>query len=148
MEIRCKILQSVPFFQQGKISNVLRSGEVRADDTHLRLLLGAVDNKLTAEHGDVVEAYVKALLAEHQQMAADPDAFVDQASAALKVDADVIGPLARDLIAQGNWPVDGGLTTDKLAFSIDFYTTSGNLKPGLKPEDVADLSFLQAALKP
>jgi NitT/TauT family transport system substrate-binding protein len=99
-------------------------------------------------HPDVVDAFVQALLAEHQKMLSDPDAFIQQASDKLGVDSAVIGTLVRDLIAKDNWPVDGGLTVDSVQYSIGFYTNSGNLEAGLTASDVADLSYLEKALEP
>lgn len=44
------------------------------------------------------------------------------------------------------WDKNGGFTTDRLAYSIDFFTKGGQLKAGLKPEDVGDVSIINDAL--
>src|SRR5947209_1749497 len=53
MEIGGKILQGVPFLMELKVGQILGARERWIDDPHPRLLLGAVNDELAAEHGDI-----------------------------------------------------------------------------------------------
>ncbi len=44
------------------------------------------------------------------------------------------------------WDVNGGLSRDAVAYSVDFFTTTGSLPVGLTADKVSDLSYLDAVL--
>lgn len=53
---------------------------------------------------------------------------------------------AEAYLARGIWDVNGGLTTENIRYMMDFFATAGVLPAGLKAENIADLSYLNAVL--
>ena len=99
-----------------------------------------------SQHPDRVKDVIRAYLTIHRQIRQDPSQVSRQLMERMNLDADTAGALAQSYQAQNIWDVNGGMTMQDIQYSLDFFTHSGSLPPGLKPQDVADLSYLDAVL--
>jgi ABC-type nitrate/sulfonate/bicarbonate transport system substrate-binding protein len=55
--------------------------------------------------------------------------------------------VAESYLARNIWDVNGGLTIENVQYMMDFFVGAGALAPGLRPEDIADLSYLNAVVE-
>src|SRR5581483_10669475 len=98
-----------------------------------------VNLNFAAKHPDIAQAYVRAVVTVNRKMYSDPS-FLQAAivqhlqftPAQAKVAADAY-------LGAGLWDANGGLSTQALQETLDFYKQQNKLPATLKPEDVADL---------
>lgn len=105
-----------------------------------------VNADFAAKNPTAVNDLVEAVIAAHRKVAEDPHYLLQLAEKY----PSMVTSQPSDEALQGYatlFPLDGGLTDDIVSYSIDFFTNTGLLKPGLKPTDVADLSYIDHALK-
>lgn len=57
-------------------------------------------------------------------------------------DEDILSAVAEQYSNGIMFPLDGGITDEKANFTIDFFTQSGDVAPGLQPDDVWDRRFM------
>jgi taurine transport system substrate-binding protein len=105
-----------------------------------------VSRAFAQQHPEAVRDYVRAVLAVHREIDADPQLIAEALRAHLGLDAEAASAIAESYVSRKLWDVNGGLTRDSVAYSVEFFTTAGSLPAGLTAEDVADLSFLDAVL--
>jgi ABC-type nitrate/sulfonate/bicarbonate transport system substrate-binding protein len=105
-----------------------------------------VRQQFAAEHPEQVRDYLKALVETNRQIAINPKGAQDTAVQVLKMDpADAQANVA-SYVKSNIWDVNGGMTRDAIAYSVDFFTKSGAIPAGLTADKVSDLSYLDAVL--
>ncbi len=105
-----------------------------------------VNGDFAKEHPEVVRDYIRAILTVHRQINEDHGLLIAEATKWLAIAPEVLPQIADAYFAINAWDVNGGLDEDAIQYSLDFFTNSGSLQPGLTVETVADLSFLNAVL--
>jgi NitT/TauT family transport system substrate-binding protein len=96
-----------------------------------------------AEHRDLAQAFVSALVQEHVKINADPQYLVGLVQKYLPDDADEnTAAIAERYVEAGLFDA-AGLTEQNVQVTIDFFVRAGVLQGGMTAADAADLSFLQ-----
>lgn len=101
------------------------------------------------ENRDAVKAFVRSLLEVHRQIQDDPDWFIAQATRLLEFteeDLALLPAIVEAMLAIDHYPVNGGLTAEKGEYTIQFFTDSGRLEPGLDPAAIFHLELLEEVL--
>jgi ABC-type nitrate/sulfonate/bicarbonate transport system substrate-binding protein len=101
------------------------------------------------EHPQAIHDFLKALLLEHRKVADDAQYLVELQDLYVppetRPNSDVVSDIAESLAPF--YPVNGGMTTDALTYTIGFFSELGTLSPDLSADDVADLSILSSVLE-
>ncbi|WP_232666076.1 ABC transporter substrate-binding protein [Pseudonocardia sp. TRM90224] len=98
-----------------------------------------------AEHRDVAQAFVTALVQEHSKINTDPRHLVALVAKHLPdQDAAEVERIARRYVDAKLFDA-GALTEQNVRGTIDFFVRAGVIEPGMTAKDVADLSFIEAA---
>jgi ABC-type nitrate/sulfonate/bicarbonate transport system substrate-binding protein len=96
-----------------------------------------------ANEPEAAQAFIDALIAEHEAINADPQYLVDLAVEHLGAEADdVLLEIANAYVDAGLFDA-GALTDENMQGTIDFFIGAGVIGEGQTVEDVADLSFLR-----
>jgi ABC-type nitrate/sulfonate/bicarbonate transport system substrate-binding protein len=98
------------------------------------------------EHPRAVEDLIRAQLEAHRLVAAQPARLYEESVRRLSVERAAVEAVANVHLAAGTWDLNGGLTRENIASSIDFLTTAGALPAGMTAAQVADLSYLDRVL--
>jgi ABC-type nitrate/sulfonate/bicarbonate transport system substrate-binding protein len=105
-----------------------------------------VSNDFLAKNRPAVVDFVSELLKANRAVSANPQLLKDN-NLKYKLGGDeAIDDVTKAYLGINAFDKNGGVTTERMAYSIDFFTKANQLKPGLKPEDVADVSVLNDAL--
>jgi NitT/TauT family transport system substrate-binding protein len=105
-----------------------------------------VNTRFAAAHPDWVRAYVRARVAANREVASHGDELVALADRLMGAEPDW-ATLAPIYIALPAWDSNGGLTRAAVRETLDFLVRHTRLSPVLTPDTVADLSYLDAALR-
>ncbi|HZQ11161.1 MAG TPA: ABC transporter substrate-binding protein [Anaerolineae bacterium] len=106
-----------------------------------------VNGAFAAQHPDMVRDYLTALLTIHRRINENPQLLRDAFVKYLSMKPEDAKEITDAYLARRVWDVNGGLKADDVKYSIDFFTQSGSLEPGLTVEQVSDLSYLNAILE-
>jgi ABC-type nitrate/sulfonate/bicarbonate transport system substrate-binding protein len=98
------------------------------------------------QNPEAVKDFIRALLTAHRRVAGNPQLFSEQIVKYLSLPPADATIAADAYLKLGVWDVSGGLTDTSIDYMIDFLTTAGSLPGGVKPNDVADLPYLNAVL--
>jgi ABC-type nitrate/sulfonate/bicarbonate transport system substrate-binding protein len=98
------------------------------------------------QHPEMVRDFVRALLTSQRQLASNPKQLEGQIIKLLGVDATEAQRTGEAYLAQGIWDANGGITPENIQYTLDTLVNAGAIPPGLKVEDVADFSYLNAVL--
>lgn len=98
------------------------------------------------QHPRAVKDFLRALLKANRQVSANPQLLYDESVKRLSLDPATARAVSDAHLQMGIWAADGGLTVENVQYTLDFLTRTGALQPGLKVEDVAELSYLRAVL--
>lgn len=101
--------------------------------------------EMTEKYPATVKDWLRALLNARRQIQ-DPKVLSDEFVKRLGMDPAIAQTAAATYLERKYWDVNGRYTPEIIQQNIDFYTTAGSLKEGLKANSVADLSFLNAVL--
>lgn len=97
-----------------------------------------------AEHRDLAQAFVTALVQEHAKINADPRHLERQVTKYLPdEDHTHVAKIAKRY-ADAKLFDAAALTERNVQGTIDFFVRAGVIKPGMKAKDAADLSFVRA----
>ncbi|MEV4897345.1 ABC transporter substrate-binding protein [Nonomuraea sp. NPDC055795] len=98
-----------------------------------------------AEHRDVAQLFVSALVREHAKINADPRHLVKLVRTYLpEEEIDDVAEIAERSVKAGLFDA-AGLTERNMQVTIDFFVRAGVIEPGMKAKDATDLSFIKAA---
>lgn len=97
---------------------------------------------------DVAVAFFAELLKTQRMAAADPKLLDEAAKKHLpEADPKALPEIIKTYLSLDVFPPNGGLTMKKVEGTIKFFTSTGDLKPGLTAEQAANMSVLDGALK-
>ena len=108
-----------------------------------------VNRDFAEAHPEAVRAFIRNVLEIHRRIADEPDWFQEQVPRFLDMseeDLAVLPTIVEALLANDNYPVNGGLTEENAQYTLDFFTDSGALEPGLTMEEAYDLTALNDVL--
>lgn len=105
-----------------------------------------VNRALARRYPEVVQDYLEAVLTVHRRIQSEPALIEAAIVKHLGIDKAEAAELARFYLAKVLWDVNGGMDLESIAYSIDFFTKSGSLPPGLRDTEVADLTYLDQVL--
>lgn len=105
-----------------------------------------VRGEFAKQHPDMVHDYLVALLTVERDIRSNPKLLADAVTTFLKMDPAQAAQQSGVYLKNNIWDVNGGLTSDAVAYSVDFFIKSGALPPGLTAAKVSDLSYLDAVL--
>lgn len=105
-----------------------------------------VSNDFLSKNRPAVVDFVTELLKANRAVNTNPQLLKDNNAKYKFGGQDVIDDITKAYLGINSFDKNGGVTQDRIAYSIDFFTKANQLKPGLKPEDVADISVLNEAL--
>ncbi|MBB5079190.1 ABC transporter substrate-binding protein [Nonomuraea endophytica] len=98
-----------------------------------------------AEHRDVAQLFVSALVREHAKINADPRHLVSLVKTYLpEEETDDVAEIAERSVEAGLFDA-AGLTERNMQVTIDFFVRAGVIEPGMTAKDATDLSFIKAA---
>jgi ABC-type nitrate/sulfonate/bicarbonate transport system substrate-binding protein len=113
--------------------------DVQVDGLHVR-------QSWADQNPQVVRDFLHAVLDANRRVQANPQVLYDESVKRLNLDPGTVKQIADSYLKLKVWDPNGSLTKDNLQFTIDFLTKNAGLTPGVKPDDVADLSYLNAVL--
>lgn len=113
---------------------------VQVDAIHVR-------QGFAQEHPEMVKDFLRAMLTANRAVAANPQMLIDESVKRLELDPPTAKKISEAHLGNKIWDANGGLTQENIQSTLDFYSGGTGLEPGLKVEDVADLSFLKAVLE-
>jgi ABC-type nitrate/sulfonate/bicarbonate transport system substrate-binding protein len=108
-----------------------------------------VSKEFAEENPEAVESFIRNVLEIHRRINNEPEWFIEQVPRFLEMEDEDIALLPQivdALLAVNNYPINGGLTQESAQFTIDFFTNSERLEPGLTAEEAFDLSYLESVL--
>jgi NitT/TauT family transport system substrate-binding protein len=127
---------------QGDKFHVLTSFSETLPDLKPSTIYGNTEY-MTENPGDVV-ALLQATLAQHEKINADPEYLKSLATKYLpNVNQDTIDEVAAQYVELGLFETDGGITTEGVTYTIDFFVKANALEDGLTVDEAADLSYLE-----
>lgn len=106
----------------------------------------AVNQNYGAQHRDVVVALVRDIVQVNRAVKANPQMLYDAMVKYMKYTPDQARTIADAYLAANTWDANGGLNADSLEATLDFLSKNGKVPATVKPEDVADLSYLNDVL--
>jgi ABC-type nitrate/sulfonate/bicarbonate transport system substrate-binding protein len=98
------------------------------------------------QHPEIVKDFARALITYQRELVEHPERLQAEIMKLYEIDAAEAERLAEAYLAQGIWDINGALTTENIQFTIDAMAKDGVLPVGLRAEDVADLSYMNAVL--
>jgi NitT/TauT family transport system substrate-binding protein len=103
------------------------------------------NTEFLTEHKDVAQAFVTALVREHDKINADPKYLVGQVAKYLPdEDAANVAKIAERYVKAKLFNA-AGLTEQNVQSTISFFVRAGVIKQGMTAKDAADLSFVRSA---
>jgi NitT/TauT family transport system substrate-binding protein len=103
-----------------------------------------VGKDFAAKHPDIVKDFVRALVQADRRVQ-DPQILREAIRRYLPDDANALED-ADAYLALKTWDVNGGLTPERIQFTLSFLTDVEAVPPGVQVEQLADLSYLNAVL--
>jgi ABC-type nitrate/sulfonate/bicarbonate transport system substrate-binding protein len=98
-----------------------------------------------AQHPEIIEDFVQAVV-QANRIVQDPQVLRQYIELYMPDDAAALDDVDTYL-AHKAWDVNGGLSPESIKFTLSFLTDAGVVPPGLQPEQLLDLSFLNAVLE-
>lgn len=103
------------------------------------------NNDFLQDNAEAAQAFINALLAEHEKINADSGYLVELVSKYLPgSEDDVVAETAQRYVEAGLFDA-GALTEENMQGTIDFFIRAGVLQEGMTVADAVDLSFLESA---
>ena len=106
-----------------------------------------VNTDFMTQNPGTVRAFLTAEVKEHRKLQSDAAYFKAQATKYVEnVDQTTLDQVIKEWQRLRLFDPNGGLTADNMNYTLQFFVGAGNILPGLKVEDVADLSVLNSVL--
>jgi ABC-type nitrate/sulfonate/bicarbonate transport system substrate-binding protein len=105
-----------------------------------------VRREFANQNPEQVRDYLKALLTVHRQIRENSKPLQDAAEKELKLDPAEAERFVKLYLENNIWDVNGGMTRDGVAYSVNFFVEGGSLPAELSADKVSDLSYLDAVL--
>jgi ABC-type nitrate/sulfonate/bicarbonate transport system substrate-binding protein len=105
-----------------------------------------VSRDFAEQNPQAVRDFIRAVLAVHREINQNHDLLARAAAERLGIDSEVLPQITDAYFAINAWDANGGLTTDDVQYTLDFFTGTGDLAPGLTVSQVSDLSYLEDVL--
>lgn len=96
---------------------------------------------------ELVKDFIRALVTTHRLVNANSQLLTDEAVKRLGLDPAAAKELGAASIKIGMWDPNGGLSRESIQYTLDFMTSIQAVPAGLKADDVADLTYLNAVLQ-
>jgi ABC-type nitrate/sulfonate/bicarbonate transport system substrate-binding protein len=133
--------------QEGGYTNVVSFAE-DLPGLHPTSVYGNAD--WMAENPDAVKALIRALLEQHRRINSEDGYLMELFTEYLPEEAagENAEAIVQAYVDAGLFPDDGGLDEEAVQYTIDFFgpNGTGDIEEELSPDQVADLSYLQAVL--
>jgi ABC-type nitrate/sulfonate/bicarbonate transport system substrate-binding protein len=104
-----------------------------------------VRRDFAAAHPELVKDFLRAILTVHRQVQ-DIKVLEDAIVSIAQLDRTRARAAAEFYLARKIWDVNGGLTSQRVQFTLEFMIKAGALPASLQADQVADLSYLNAVL--
>jgi ABC-type nitrate/sulfonate/bicarbonate transport system substrate-binding protein len=98
------------------------------------------------QYPEAARDFVRAML-EARRSIQDPHVLSEQFVKYIKLEPVAASSAAETYLAHKVWDVNGALSPELLQENIDFLVELSGLAPGITPEEIADLSYLNAVLE-
>jgi NitT/TauT family transport system substrate-binding protein len=105
-----------------------------------------VSDDFLSKNRPAVVDFVVELIKANRAVSANPQLLKENNTKFKLGGDDVIDDVTKAYLGINAFDKNGGVTEQRMTYSIDFFTKANQLKPGLKPSDVADLSIVKDAL--
>lgn len=105
-----------------------------------------VNRAIATQHPEWVRDYLKAMLGIHRRIKENPRLLVDALIKYLALEPARAQEIADAYLARGAWQVNGNLTRESVASSLDFFIQTRSLPAGLDADQVSDLSYLDSVI--
>ncbi len=114
-------------------------------DVHTSPIFANAD--FIAKNPNTTRIYLKALVEEFRKVNADVDYLRTLTKKYIPgVSAEQLDLAPKAYVDLGLFPLNGGPSPESVIATIEFFTQGGIVKPGLTPDETADLSHLNAVL--
>jgi ABC-type nitrate/sulfonate/bicarbonate transport system substrate-binding protein len=113
--------------------------DVQIDGLHVR-------REWADRNPEAVKDFLRAMLKAYRRVSDNPQLLYGEAAKRLNLDPAVAKAVGGDDLRMGIWDANGGLTAENVQYTLDFLAKTDAGLAGLKAEDVADLSYLNAVL--
>jgi NitT/TauT family transport system substrate-binding protein len=111
----------------------------------LQITSHVVRRDFAEQNPEMVKDIIRALYAARRSLQ-DPQVLREAIIKYLDLEPDKAQQMADAYLAQKIWDVNGAYSLETVQATLDFLQEHGSLPPGLKAEDVADLSYYEAVL--
>jgi ABC-type nitrate/sulfonate/bicarbonate transport system substrate-binding protein len=98
------------------------------------------------QHPEIVRDLIRAVLLAHRRLSSDPELLYSEGVKRLGIDYSLAKEIGDLYLSLNLWDSNGGLTPEKIQYTLDFLANNKLLPSELKPDDVADLSYLNGVL--
>ena len=103
--------------------------------------------KFAQDHPEMVRDYLRAVLTVYRSIRENPKSLYDALRKHVKMDAATAKLVGDAYIEREIWDVNGGLTTEDVKYSLDFFTQMGSVPTGLDAAKITDLTYLDAVVQ-
>jgi ABC-type nitrate/sulfonate/bicarbonate transport system substrate-binding protein len=122
------------------MSNATEFPDVQIDGLHVR-------REWAEQHQELVLDFIRAQLRAHRLIYESPQTLIDQAIKRLSLDPETAKAIADMHLRMKIWDVNAGLTLDTVQGTLDFLIREGAVPAGTTATQVANLSYLDTALR-
>jgi ABC-type nitrate/sulfonate/bicarbonate transport system substrate-binding protein len=120
--------------------------DVAQEFSDIRTSSLAVRTEWAKQNPEKVKDFLRTLLTMYRHVVENPHVAQEESVRRLSLDAASAKRLTDAFLASNVWDVNGSLTEANVQTTIDFLAREGSVPAGLKAEDVADLTYLNAVL--
>jgi ABC-type nitrate/sulfonate/bicarbonate transport system substrate-binding protein len=98
------------------------------------------------QNPQILKDVLRAILQANRRVIANPQLLYDEAVKRMQMDPAAAKQVGDVYLKANVWDPNGSLTRENVQYTIDFLIGIKSLPAGLKADDVADLSYLNAVL--
>lgn len=105
-----------------------------------------VGQEWAQQHPEIVRDFLRELLLANRRVNADHELLYKETVKRIGIDREAAEAIGDIYLEFNMWDLNGGLTKENTQYTIDFLTKANALPAGVKADQVADLSYLNAVL--